>query len=157
MTAAELTAEAALRERIRQEMADSLDEELEMELDDHRLDASIDDAADHAGRPGLDRRVYFKELFRLQGELVKLQDWVQHEKKKVVVLFGGATPPARAARSSASPSASIRGYAGSPRCRRPASASGRNGISSAMCRICRPAARSCCSTAAGTTVPASSA
>jgi polyphosphate kinase len=33
--------------------------------------------------------VYFKELFRLQGELVKLQSWVQHEKLKVVVIFEG--------------------------------------------------------------------
>ena len=89
MTAAELNAETALRERIRQEMADSLDEELELELDDHRLDATVDDAPRHDGRVQLDRRVYFKELFRLQGELVKLQDWVQHEKKKVVVLFEG--------------------------------------------------------------------
>jgi polyphosphate kinase len=89
MTASDLTAETALRERIRREMADSLDEELELELDDHRLDASVDDAPDRAGRHSIDRRVYFKELFRLQGELVKLQDWVQHEKKKVVVLFEG--------------------------------------------------------------------
>src|SRR5262249_12252439 len=36
-----------------------------------------------------DRRVYFKELFRLQGELVKLQDWVEHHKYKLVVLFEG--------------------------------------------------------------------
>ena len=47
--------------------------------------------------------------------------------------------------------------AASPRCRRRTSANARNGISSAMSRICRPAARSCCSTAAGTTAPASSA
>jgi len=32
---------------------------------------------------------YFKELFRLQGELVKLQDWVVHEKLKLVVIFEG--------------------------------------------------------------------
>jgi len=89
MTASDLTAETALRERIRREMADSLDEELELELDDHRLDASVDDAPDPAGRHTIDRAVYFKELFRLQGELVKLQDWVQHEKKKIVVLFEG--------------------------------------------------------------------
>ena len=37
----------------------------------------------------MDRRLYFKELLRLQGELVKLQDWVQSEKLKVVVLFEG--------------------------------------------------------------------
>jgi polyphosphate kinase 2 len=36
-----------------------------------------------------DRRLYFRELFRLQGELVKLQDWVVDKKLKVVVLFEG--------------------------------------------------------------------
>ncbi len=35
------------------------------------------------------RAVYFKELFRLQGELVKLQDWVVDKKLKVVVIFEG--------------------------------------------------------------------
>src|SRR5690606_37003290 len=37
----------------------------------------------------LDRHVYFQELIRLQSELIKLQDWVQHHGKKVVVLFEG--------------------------------------------------------------------
>ncbi|MFM2029530.1 MAG: hypothetical protein RL517_721, partial [Pseudomonadota bacterium] len=35
------------------------------------------------------RNVSFKELFRLQGELVKLQDWVVENKLKVAVLFEG--------------------------------------------------------------------
>jgi len=37
----------------------------------------------------IDRRVYFKELFRLQRELVKLQDWVVDQKLKIVVVFEG--------------------------------------------------------------------
>ncbi len=37
----------------------------------------------------IDRHVYFKELFRLQRELVKLQDWVVDQKLKVVVVFEG--------------------------------------------------------------------
>ena len=36
-----------------------------------------------------ERQRYFKELFRLQGELVKLQDWVVHQKLKIVVIFEG--------------------------------------------------------------------
>ena len=84
MTASDQTDDLALRERIHQEMADSLDEELELELDDNRLDG-----LDHEAGPSLDRKLYFRELLRLQGELVKLQDWVHHEKKKVVVLFEG--------------------------------------------------------------------
>jgi polyphosphate kinase 2 len=78
-----------LEQRVRREMADSFDEELEMEIDDDRLDQLLADAAEHPDRETLDRRIYFKELFRLQGELVKLQDWVAHEKRKIVVLFEG--------------------------------------------------------------------
>ena len=87
MTASDRTSETAKRERIIQEMADDLDEELEMELDDARLDELLDETG--TLNPTVDRKVYFRELLRLQGELVKLQDWVQSEKKKVVVLFEG--------------------------------------------------------------------
>ncbi|MFC0669588.1 polyphosphate kinase 2 [Azotobacter chroococcum] len=72
------------------EMLDSLDEELEMELDDQRLEALVaGTAAARQTGSDLDRRIYFRELLRLQGELVKLQDWVQHRKLKLVVLFEG--------------------------------------------------------------------
>jgi polyphosphate kinase len=77
---------SVLEQRVRDELVDSLDEELEMELDDERLDRLVDR---EPGPGEIDRRVYFKELFRLQGELVKLQDWVVHEKLKLVVLFEG--------------------------------------------------------------------
>ena len=83
------TNEQALRSRIADEMADSLDEELEMEIDDHRLDQYQAERSDHPKPNAIDRRVYFAELLRLQGELVKLQDWVQHKKQKVVVIFEG--------------------------------------------------------------------
>jgi polyphosphate kinase 2 len=76
-------------DRIRRELADGFDEELEMELDDDRLDRMLADMSEHPGRETVDRRVYFKELFRLQGELVKLQDWVQTQKLRVVVIFEG--------------------------------------------------------------------
>src|SRR5215469_11677647 len=79
----------ALQDRIHGEMIDSFDEELELEIDDDRLDQLLADLAEHPERETIDRRFYFKELFRLQGELVKLQDWVQHEKLKVVVIFEG--------------------------------------------------------------------
>ena len=87
MTASDRTSQTAKRERIIQEMADDLDEELEMELDDTRLDELLDET--DLLSPTVDRRLYFRELLRLQGELVKLQDWVQSERKKVVVLFEG--------------------------------------------------------------------
>ena len=70
--------------RIREDMLDSLDEELEMEFDD--LDpGSGQDVATLKG----ERLQYFKTLLQLQGELVKLQDWVVASKSKVVIIFEG--------------------------------------------------------------------
>jgi polyphosphate kinase 2 len=37
----------------------------------------------------IDNKTYEKELFKLQLELVKLQEWVKHEGLKVVVIFEG--------------------------------------------------------------------
>ncbi len=76
-------------DRIKAEIADSFDEELEMEIDESRLEALLDDLSDHPDREQIERRVYFRELFRLQHELVRLQDWVQHKGLKVVVIFEG--------------------------------------------------------------------
>lgn len=80
---------ADVRERVEADLADSLDEEYEMELDDDRLDRLLADTADGLKHDGMDRKLYFRELFRLQGELVKLQDWVAHHKQKIVVIFEG--------------------------------------------------------------------
>ncbi len=70
--------------RMQLDTIDSYDEELEQELDDQDLlEYSINPLANS------ERAKYFKELFRLQGELVKLQDWVVEKNLKVVVLFEG--------------------------------------------------------------------
>ncbi|MET0071007.1 MAG: polyphosphate kinase 2 [Candidatus Thiodiazotropha sp.] len=37
----------------------------------------------------IDNKIYEKELFKLQLELVKLQEWIKHEGLKVVVIFEG--------------------------------------------------------------------
>ena len=76
-------------DRIHAEMLDSFEEELELEIDDDRLDALTEELSGHPTAETIERKVYFKELFRLQGELVKLQSWVQHNKLKVVVIFEG--------------------------------------------------------------------
>jgi polyphosphate kinase len=72
-----------------EELEDDFDEELEEEIDDRRIPAALQRL--HAVRKPstLDRRFYFEELLRLQGELVKLQDWVVHHRKKIVVVFEG--------------------------------------------------------------------
>jgi polyphosphate kinase len=76
-------------DRIHAEMLDSFEEEFELEIDDDRLDALTEELSGHPAGETIERTVYFKELFRLQGELVKLQSWVQHNKLKVVVIFEG--------------------------------------------------------------------
>ena len=57
-----------LMARIARDLVDSYDEEIELELEDRNLDELESGIiTDKAGR-----QAYFKELFRLQGELVKL-------------------------------------------------------------------------------------
>ena len=76
--------------RIRRDLADSYDEELELELEDHNVDALENSALDPASDDyRAQRQRYFRELFRMQGELVKLQDWVVRTGHKVVILFEG--------------------------------------------------------------------
>ncbi len=75
--------------RIYAEMLDSFDEELEMEIDDDRMNHLFPTVNGDNPNTDVSRQLYFRELFRLQGELVKLQDWVVHKKLKVVVLFEG--------------------------------------------------------------------
>ncbi|MQA36814.1 polyphosphate kinase 2 [Rugamonas sp. FT29W] len=83
--------ETDLMERVQRELTDSYDEELEMELEDREIDpvtreVLVSERSDEAKEA---RRLYFRELFRLQAELVKLQDWVVHTGHKVVILFEG--------------------------------------------------------------------
>ena len=76
--------------RIHRDLADSYDEELELEFEDRPMDAlSGEPPADASEEEKDSRRQYFRELFRLQAELVKLQDWVVHTGHKVVILFEG--------------------------------------------------------------------
>ena len=76
--------DAARQARLQEDLLDTLDEELEMEIDDHLLGGeSISEESRET------RRMYFRELFRLQGELVKLQDWVIETGHRLVVIFEG--------------------------------------------------------------------
>ena len=79
----------AIAARIEAEITDSFDEELEMEIDDERLHRLLDGKDRDSDAGLLDRQLYFKELFRLQRELVKLQDWIVHKKLKVIAVFEG--------------------------------------------------------------------
>ncbi|HRI81076.1 MAG TPA: hypothetical protein PLF88_01455, partial [Opitutaceae bacterium] len=82
--------EAQFMRRVHRELIDDFDEELEMEREDWERDVpgfdgrTLDQNADKA-----ERALYFKELFRLQGELVKLHDWVVATGHRLVIIFEG--------------------------------------------------------------------
>lgn len=72
--------------RFQEDLVDSYDEELEMEIDDRRFDEDGSQLTDERRES---RKAYFRDLFRLQGELVNLQDWVVSTCYRLVVIFEG--------------------------------------------------------------------
>jgi polyphosphate kinase 2 len=81
---------AELIRRLGRELADSYDEELEMEIEDDGPQALLGTSPlPQSEAEKAYRRDYFRELFRLQGELVKLQDWVANTRQRVVIVFEG--------------------------------------------------------------------
>ncbi len=83
------TQQEEMMRRLREDLLDSYDEELEMELEERNMEELEATGKPRNEADRLARRTYFQELFRLQGELVKLQDWVVASKHKVVILFEG--------------------------------------------------------------------
>jgi len=77
------------RDWLEAELADTLDEDFEIELEDAVLSQEIRKIYNRTHPDTIDRKVYFQSLLRLQAELIKLQDWVQHHNEKVVVIFEG--------------------------------------------------------------------
>ena len=75
--------------RIKRELIDGYDEELELEIEDRAGEDVLAGDIAHADAEQSARQQYFRELFRLQSELVKLQDWVVARKQKVVIVFEG--------------------------------------------------------------------
>jgi hypothetical protein len=71
---------------ISRDLADGYDEELEMEIEDRHPLPGVAPGADGEAEKSY-RQTYFSQLFRLQAELVKLQDWVVASGQKVLILF----------------------------------------------------------------------
>ncbi|MFM2007808.1 MAG: hypothetical protein RLZZ09_3463 [Pseudomonadota bacterium] len=76
------------RDWLLSELADSLQEEAEL-TEDAVLSERIETLYRDMHPDSIGNKAYFDSLFALQAELIKLQDWVSHHKKKVVVLFEG--------------------------------------------------------------------
>ena len=71
------------------ELEDSAAEEYELELSDTPLANQIGRVYRKKHPTTLDGKEYFRQLLRLQSELIKLQTWVAHTGAKIVVLFEG--------------------------------------------------------------------
>ncbi len=71
------------------ELQDTLDEDYELEMSEPALSLELRRIYNRKHPETLDRMVYFRELLRLQAELIKLQDWVVHTGAKIVVIFEG--------------------------------------------------------------------
>ncbi len=80
---------SVMQQRVNAEIQDNLDEDLELELEDTDLADLLADGHELPEKGAFPRHLYFKELLRLQRELIKLQDWVVAKKLKLVVVFEG--------------------------------------------------------------------
>jgi polyphosphate kinase len=89
MSASKDGAARTMRERLGADVQDNFDEDIELELEDSDLGDLLAPVPDTLDQDGFPRRLYFKELLRLQRELIKLQDWVVAKKLKMVVIFEG--------------------------------------------------------------------
>jgi len=79
-----------LIKRVHRELIDDYDEELEMEREDwEHVDANQPARPVEKDSSSKTRNLYFRELFRLQGELVKMHDWIVDRGHRLVILFEG--------------------------------------------------------------------
>jgi polyphosphate kinase 2 (PPK2 family) len=105
----------------------------------------------------LSKKGYEKELRRLQVELLQLEEWIRHRGLRVVVIFEGRDTAGKGGVIKRMTALLNPRYCRVVACRRPPRRSARSGTSSATSSTSRRRARWCCSIAAGTTAPASSA
>ena len=81
--------ETGTRDWLEAELADTIDEDFELELSEPALSLELRKFYKNAHPATIERQTYFRELIRLQSELIRLQDWVEHTGEKIVVLFEG--------------------------------------------------------------------
>ena len=71
------------------ELQDTLDDMFENELSQPMMSAKMRQLYKNHEQNPLDRRVYYKNLLRLQMELIKLQDWIEQTGAKVLIICEG--------------------------------------------------------------------
>ena len=83
------TGDDGARDWLEAELEDTLDEDYELELSEPALSMKVREIYRRHHPPSMERKDYFRQLLTLQAELIKLQDWVQHNNEKIVVIFEG--------------------------------------------------------------------
>ncbi len=71
------------------ELDDTLDDMFEMEFNEPMLSLELRKLYKRQHPDTLDNRVYYRNLLRLQSELIKLQYWVEQTKAKVLIICEG--------------------------------------------------------------------
>ncbi|MFV0335662.1 MAG: polyphosphate kinase 2 [Tropicimonas sp.] len=77
------------RDWLEAELEETLDEAFELEFSEPMLSREIRKIYRNAHPDLLERRTYFRNLLRLQAELIKVQDWVEATGARVCILFEG--------------------------------------------------------------------
>ena len=88
-TAPKATGEKDMHDWLEAELEETLDETLEAELSEPMLSEELRRIYRAAHPDSLDRRVYFRNLLRLQSELIKMQTWVENTGAKILIVFEG--------------------------------------------------------------------
>ena len=93
-------------------------------------------------RTKIGNEAYEAELFRLQTELVKLQEWTRATGARIVVIFEGRDAAGKGGTIKRVTEYLSPGSPGSPPCPARPNGSAASGTTSATSPICRPRARS---------------
>ena len=78
-----------LREWMDLEFEETLDDLLEVEFNEPMLSEEVRKLYRKQHPEGLEGRVYYPNLLRLQAEMIKLQDWVVAENAKILIICEG--------------------------------------------------------------------
>lgn len=72
-----------------EELKDSFDEDYELDLSESELSIELKKIYREKHPPTLKGPQYFKALIRLQAQLIKMMNWVEHTGEKIAVIFEG--------------------------------------------------------------------
>ncbi len=78
-----------LRDWMDFEFEETLDDLLEVEFNEPMLSEEVRKLYQQQHPDGLDGRIYYPNLLRLQAEMIKLQDWVVAENAKILIICEG--------------------------------------------------------------------